>query len=441
MRERIIFQSDGVFDDPFQIEGTLEGWQNNVARYAAGNSRLAFALSAAFAGPLLYPTEGESGGFHFRGGSSIGKTTTLQIAASVWGNRDFIRSWRATSNGLESIAALHNDNLLLLDEMGQVDSREVGQIAYMIANGTGKTRAGRSGEARKAMRWRTIFLSTGEVGLADKIAEDGRGRRAAAGQEVRIIDIPAEAGAGMGIFGNLHGFASADAFARHLKTASARNYGNACRAFLEYLVKDFDGIAPMVNGYCGEFLAEALPEKVDGQISRGAARFALVAAAGEMATAFGILPWSQGKATRASRRLFRDWLDARGGTEPAEEREAISAVRRFIELHGTARFEPMGTLIPTTDIGEPIDVRISNRAGFRRMSEAGGTEYIVMPEVWKSEVCAGMDASRVAKTLIARGLLVPGSNGKAQNFQRVPGSPNPIRCYLLSPAILGEADA
>ena len=36
MRERIIFQSDGVFDDPFQIEGTLEDWQNNVARYAAG---------------------------------------------------------------------------------------------------------------------------------------------------------------------------------------------------------------------------------------------------------------------------------------------------------------------------------------------------------------------------------------------------------------------
>ena len=50
-----------------------------------------------------------SGGFHFRGGSSIGKTTTLQIAASVWGNRDFIRSWRATSGfpRASSWAAVH----------------------------------------------------------------------------------------------------------------------------------------------------------------------------------------------------------------------------------------------------------------------------------------------------------------------------------------------
>jgi uncharacterized protein (DUF927 family) len=64
--------------------------------------------------------------------------------------RGFIRTWRATSNGLEGVAALHCDSLLCLDEMGQVDSREGGHIAYMLANGVGKTRATRTGEARPA---------------------------------------------------------------------------------------------------------------------------------------------------------------------------------------------------------------------------------------------------------------------------------------------------
>lgn len=107
MAERIIYQSDGLADDPYRVGGELAGWQEGLARYAVGNSRLAFAMSAAFAGPLLLPAEAESGGFHFRGGSSIGKTTALQVAGSIWGERDFPRTWRATSNGLESVALMH----------------------------------------------------------------------------------------------------------------------------------------------------------------------------------------------------------------------------------------------------------------------------------------------------------------------------------------------
>ncbi len=247
MGEHYILQHTGAIDHAYRQRGTVESWQEHVARYAIGNSRLGLALSTAFAAPLLYPTGSESGGFHFRGGSSTGKTTALHVAGSAWGGggiRGFIRTWRATSNGLEGVAALHCDALLCLDEIGQVDGRDAGQIAYMLANGQGKTRAGRSGETRPAAEWRLLFLSSGEISLADKIAEDGRGRRIAAGQEVRIVDIAADAGAGLGIFENLHGFPSADAFARHLKMASGEHYGEAWRAFMRVLVKDFDAIAP-----------------------------------------------------------------------------------------------------------------------------------------------------------------------------------------------------
>ena len=441
MNERVILQTNGAVDHAYRKAGTLKGWQDGVARYAVGNSRLGLALSAAFAAPLLYPTSSESGGFHFRGGSSSGKTTTLIAAGSAWGGggvSGFIRTWRATANGIEGVAALHCDALLCLDEMGQVDGREAGQAAYMLSNGRGKARATRTGEARPAAEWRVLFLSSGELSLADKIAEDGRGRRVAAGQQVRIVDIPADAGAGFGLFENLHGFPSADGFARHLKMAAGEHYGLAWRAFMEMLTKDFDAIAPTVIGYRDEFMAENCPAGADGQVSRVAARFGLVAAGGEMATAFGVLPWQMGEATRAAARCFRDWLATRGGIESAEESEAVSVVRRFVELHGNSRFEAMGELVPKDIAGAPMQQRIANRVGFRRRGTSGADEYLVLPEAWRSEICAGMDATMVAKTLAARGMLTTGDGGKPQVKVRLPGFANPIRCYVVSAGVHGD---
>lgn len=442
MSERYIVQTTGAVDHAFREEGTLDGWQEQIARYAIGNSRLGLAISAAFAAPLLYPTGSESGGFHFRGGSSTGKTTALTVAGSVWGGggmRGYVRTWRATSNGLEGVAALHCDALLCLDELSQVDGREAGAVAYMLANGVGKARAGRSGEARPAAEWRLLFLSSGELGLADKIAEDGRGRRVAAGQQVRIIDVAADAGAGLGLFENLHGFPSGDTFSRHLKMAAGEHFGTAAGAFLEILTRDFDGIAPAVISYRDEFMVARCPGNADGQVSRVAARFGLVAAGGEMATAFGVLPWEPGEATRAAATCFGDWLSTRGGIEPAEERDGIAAVRRFIELHGMARFEAMGDLAPRNGIGEPIEQRVTNRAGFRRRANDGGVEYLILPEAWRGEVCAGLDATMVAKTLAARGFLAMGGDGKPQVKMRLPGFSSPVRCYVITPDILSDA--
>lgn len=443
MGERIILQTNGAVDHALREAGSLESWEEHIGRYAVGNSRLVLAISTAFAAPLLYPTGSESGGFHFRGGSSTGKTTALHVAGSAWGGggiRGYVRTWRATSNGLEGVAAMHCDCLLCLDEMGQVDGREAGAIAYMLANGVGKTRASRTGEARPPAEWRLLFLSSGELSLADKIAEDGRGRRVAAGQQVRIVDIAADAGAGLGMFENLHGFESADAFARHLKMAASEHYGHPTRRFLQSLVDNFDGIAPIVKDHIDEFIAEHCPKASDGQVSRVAARFGLVAAAGEMARVAGVLPWPEGEATNAAARCFRDWLTARGGVEPAEESDAIAAVRRFIEMHGTSRFESMGDLAPRNGLGDMIDQRVTNRVGFRRRSDGGGIEYLVLPEAWKTEVCAGLDATMVGKIMARRGHLSTGSDGKPQVKVRLPGFDNPVRCYVITAGILGDEE-
>jgi putative DNA primase/helicase len=435
--ERILLQTVGSFDHAFRMQGTLPEWQQRVAGLTAGNSRSVLSISAAFAAPLLHVVGAESGGFHLRGQSSIGKTTALAIAGSVWGGggvAGYVRQWRATDNGLEAVAQAHCDALLCLDELSQIDAKAAGAAAYMLANGAGKARAGRGGEGRTPAAWRLLFLSSGEIGIADKVAEDGRGRKLAAGQQVRVIDIPADAGVGFGSFENLHGFESADALARHLKHAAEEHYGTAGRAFLAEVATKLEEVRNAVAGFKADFVREHCPAGADGQVSRVAARFALVGAAGELATAVGIVPWGRGEALKAAAACLRAWLEARGGIQPAEVTAGLAQVRQFIERHGEARFAPWG--------GDDGDRPTINRAGFRKSDGAGGVEYFVLPEVWRSEVCAGFDPGALVRVLVERGLLIPdAADGKPQSRHRLPGSRGPLRCYRLSASILGGDDS
>ena len=70
----------------YRMRGTLAEWQDKIARLSPGNSRLQFALSLAFTGPILKLVSGpRSGGFQFWGEKETGKTTAAMVAGSVWG--------------------------------------------------------------------------------------------------------------------------------------------------------------------------------------------------------------------------------------------------------------------------------------------------------------------------------------------------------------------
>jgi putative DNA primase/helicase len=429
--ESVILQAERV-DNPFKIMGTLSDWQEHVGRFCVGNTRLVLSVSAAFAAPLLYLSGAESGGLHLVGGSSLGKTTALVVAGSVCGGggvRGYILQWRATANGLEGVAASHCDALLCLDELSQVTPQAAGETAYMLTNETGKTRATKQGTARKPAEWRVLFLSTGEITLADKIREDGK-TRAMAGQLVRVVDIYADAGVGLGIFEDLHGFPDGDTFSRHLKDAAKRAYGVALRAFLERLTADHDDAMRVVPALIKTFMADYCPAGADGQVKRVCARFGLVAAGGECGAAYGVLPWPEGEATQAAARCFRDWLALRGGTGASEIQAGLAQVRAFFQAHGSSRFETWGD---RADESKTI-----NRAGFRRKDDlTGAWEYYTPAAVFKSEIARGHDAGRVVKELVERGLIILGTDGKPASGHRIPGQPF-TRYYHFASSIVSE---
>ena len=419
--ERIVLQVRTA-NNPFRMGGTLEEWQSTIGTWTSGNGRLMMALCASFAAALLELSGQESGGFNFIGGSSTGKTTALVAAGSVWGKGSssggYVQSWRATDNGLEGIAAMHSDAALCLDEIGQAPGRTIKEASYMLANGMGKARASADGSARAVKTWRIMVLSTGEKGLADKIAEEGG--KVQAGQLVRLVDIPADAGAGFGIFQSLHGHESPQAFSEAIKLAAATHYGHAARAFISAFLN-----SPEATTHIPLFLAKGLelicPKEATSQVQRVAKRFLLCAAAGEAALEWGILPWGKGEALAAAKACFEAWLSLRGGTEATEDTAILEQVMLFIEQHGASRFQDIDN--PTTCI---------NRVGFRRKVE-DGTEYMILPESFKAEVCRGLNVRRAAAVLYEKGLLIPGDN---RNMARVSPCPLPglggrKRCYTL----------
>lgn len=409
--ERVVFQNSHAIEPAYSVAGTADDWRDTVARLAQGNSRLVFALSVAFAGPLANVAREDSGGFHIRGGTSIGKSTALKVAASVWGDPvAYPRLWRATANGLEGLAALHNDGLLILDELSQIDPKEAGEAAYLLANGQGKTRAARSGTARQAASWRLLFLSAGEESLSALMARVGR--KVNAGQEIRMADIEADAGAGLGAFETLNGCASPAALSLALKDAATRHHGAAGVAWLRAIVNDRDGLADLITDGVRQFVVENAPAGAAGQVLRVAQRFGLVAAAGELASYYGVTGWPEGEAAQAASRCFAAWLDSFGGTGNREDRALLAQVRGFFETHGASRFE---------DVAATVDQRIINRAGFYRMGLGDEREYLVLPEAFKREVCAGFDPQAATRCLLAQGWIVPGGDGRSTQKPRLPG--------------------
>lgn len=417
----------------FRQRGTLKQWREHVAALCVGNSRLTFAVSVAFAAPLLHLIEMESGGFHYRGTTSSGKTSALTVAGSVCGSPEYLQRWRSTDNGLESAALSHCDAILTLDELKMIDARIAGESAYMLANGSAKVRANVSGGARNTAKWRLLFLSAGELSLSQHVAEAGK--KTPAGAELRMADIPADAGHGMGCFENLHGFENGHEFAKALGAVVNKYYGTAFPAFIEQVLKNRESLRDSLADARLRFEKATLTHAASGQAQRVAARFALAGAAGELATDWGITGWQPGEAMQAAITCFKAWLQAFGGEGNKEDRAMIEQVRHFLELHGESRF----TDIERTVVDDNHTPRTMNKAGFREKNHESNLEYYCYPEVFKAEICKGFDYKAVARLLIDRGFM----KGDGKNLQpkvNLPGEGRKRVFHILPTIWESESD-
>lgn len=399
-----------------ETSGTLAEWQQNVAAYCKGHSRIAMGLGVAFSAPLLKLLG--RGGYicHTYGGSTSGKSGALKASQSVSGSGDYRSSWKTTDNGAEGLATSHNDRPMPMDELGTATGETVSGLAYMINEGKGKQRADRTGGHRKQQLFKVAVFSTGEGTMAEKISEKRHGnKKVNAGETVRTLEIPADAGKGLGIFEHIPAeFQGPKELAKHLEWATDRYYGTAEIAFIEYIIANYDASIEFVRAKMESFSAHiAKGIGTNPQVTRAMENFALVYASLRLAAKAGVLDWSD-KDCNIVMNCAVAWAKERGHTGAHESVAPVEAFTDFTSAHA-ARFE---------DWNNPGHNPTNNRAGFmRRMlgpnpnaKTAGAPpnivvayRYYVFPAAFR-EACQGTSVKLAAQALYDAGLLLKGKS-------------------------------
>ena len=428
--EELVFSNDNLKLKPFLSHGTLEEWQENVSKYCVGNNILALTVSIALAAPLLDIIHQENGGFNLMGDSSIGKSTALAVATSVFGNpKDVIQKWNMTINSLEGVAKAFNDFMLPLDEIGQSTANQIGEIVYMLGNGSGKGRANVHGEARKRVHFRTMFLSNGEKTLEEHMGEASK--KVKAGQEVRLVDFPANCEEGYGIYQNIYGFENSRKFNDMLLINAKTYHGVSFDLYISKVIANLETLPTYLKEFIERFIKDHVPADASGQVMRIATRFALVAAAGTFATQHGITGWPSDEAHKAVEFSFKKWLTQRGSVTQSEETRLIKQVQAFFEAYGESRFTKICK-------GSTANELTRDRVGFKE-KEGENYIYYVLPNQLDL-IVAGFNRTSAIKTLVKAGYIIADKHGKPQTNKRLPGSDNPKKVYEFSNKVLAEGD-
>lgn len=400
----------------FVGDGTLENWRSELGEKCRGNPMMILAVSLAFSAPLLKIVGMDGGGLHFRGQSSSGKSTLLRLGASVWGTPSLVNQWRATSNGLEALAASYNDLLLPLDELSEITPRHLSETIYMLSHGKAKTRMSKEISLNEAATWRLALISSGELSVREHLASASLVIKE--GQEVRLIDIEADSRK-YGVFDDIHGASDPGQFAGGIQSAAASNFGAVGRSFLEKLVKHSrqralkDLLGPKVAERRETLLAH-VSTRQDGIVGRVAKRFALIGIAGELATHYELTGWTKGEAKAAVKEAFCDWHDRWVADDVDEAARSMQKLKVFLDDHAGRLVDAETFATDQTNVGFLY------------------AERIFLPEgTWRG-IFPGPVAQEAARQLATCRVLLPGDG---RHLQRrgphfIPGRP---RFYTIDP--------
>jgi hypothetical protein len=259
--EDLVFDGENNFKHIFAAvrpSGDRDTWVEAMKKVRAEKSAGRFFLAASFASVILEPCGLLPFFLHAWGGTEVGKTVGLMIAASVWASPklgDFITTFNSTMVGQEMMATFLNSLPMCIDEL-QIQSssgvREFDKIIYQLTEGVGKTRGAKQGGLQKLNTWRCCFITNGETPISST--------NSGGGAINRIIEIECTEK----VYSDLVGLCS----------VINNNFGWAGAEFVGWL--QTDGAFERINSLQKEYFHELL--KVDSTDKQAASASAILAA-------------------------------------------------------------------------------------------------------------------------------------------------------------------
>ena len=257
------------FNKALHAHGSHDKWLKTI-KPLLKNPKVALAVYASLSAPLLSLVDCSSFLLHYWGDSSMGKTTVIEIASSIWGNPSketggLVTSWNNTQVFVEKIATFFDDLPIFLDDSHLTDDKTVSNILYMLGNSTGRGRGTKTGGIKSNSSWRTVCFSTGEKQLTESTQHDG-----ARARTIEISGTP---------FGRNEG-----KLVNETKADIRENYGHLGNMFVSELLnelKDPERIKELKEEYKG--LREILSLNAKNEIAdRVAGYFGVIWLAGSL---------------------------------------------------------------------------------------------------------------------------------------------------------------
>jgi len=310
--------------------GSLKLWKEKVARPCQTSSRLRLCVAAALAAPFVRVLGLNSFGFNLFGPSSDGKTIALIVASSVSGllNDDGLPTWADSETSIEDQARGHRDGILPLDETGGgnrggVKSEEkLRNIAFALGSNRGRrlSKVYQKKNRTTVREFRVIMLSSSERSLEEIARASGTSRLA--GEDVRLIDVPASEANSAGVFDKkikgIPGESKIETVKRlveQLERDAKHNQGFALRAMMRRFVAD-DSNPETLRKYMRVFEKQSPVPADHRAFFRIRTNFAVLYAAAALAIDFNILPWGKSQTLEDIRKCMKlafDVLHTHGG--------------------------------------------------------------------------------------------------------------------------------
>ena len=204
--------------DTIHEHGDFNMWLDTVRRIRTGSIYARIVLAASFASVILKDCNLLPFFVHLWGGTETGKTVSLMLAASVWGNPEvgsYVQTFNSTTVAQEMLAGFLNNLPLIMDELQIIkDKNSFDELIYKLCEGMGKNRGQKSGGIQKVQTWRNCILTTGEYPLTQS--------NSGAGAVNRIIEVDCK---------EIQFFDNPKAVVNVLK----ENYGFAGKKWVEWL--------------------------------------------------------------------------------------------------------------------------------------------------------------------------------------------------------------
>ena len=152
----------------FDKKGTFEKWLK-IIPLIKNYPIVTYTIYTSLSAPLIPILGAPNFLMDLASKTSSGKTTTLKIAASVWGNPDenkqksVLKSWDATPTWLERALNVLKNLPLIIDET-QIAKHPglISKFIYSFPSGKGRGRGTPSGMQERSS-WETVALSSGEA--------------------------------------------------------------------------------------------------------------------------------------------------------------------------------------------------------------------------------------------------------------------------------------